>query len=112
VIRQIHALLVATARARRVVTYQRVAAQVGLSLTSASDRERLARTLHAIAVAEHAAGRPLLTAVVVLRARGRPGRGFTDLVRELGLHRGVDDAECWRREVDAAYSCWGTPDSS
>ncbi len=55
------------------------------------DRDALSRQLDNISTEEHAAGRPLLSAVVVHQDAGVltvPGGGFFTLSRRLGLLRG------------------------
>jgi hypothetical protein len=84
--------LIAVARRRETTTYAEVARAAGLDVDDPADRERLAALLREISTAEHAAGRPMLTAVVVHRGRGRPGRGFFDLARLLGRHTSDDEA--------------------
>src|SRR5437773_1992567 len=91
--------LIAVARQRATTTYAEAARLAGLDVDDAEDRGRLAASLRAVSTAEHAAGRPLLTAVVVHRGRGRPGRGFFDLARTLGLYSGEEDEAFWAAEL-------------
>ncbi len=61
---------------------------------------------------DHAAGRPLLAALAVSRARGGlPGQGFFDLLRELGRYNGPDHGPaaeaCYSTELARALSYWG-----
>jgi hypothetical protein len=95
--------LITVARHRATTTYAEAARVVGLDVHDPADRERLAALLRAISTAEHSAGRPLLTAVVVLQGRGRPGRGFFDLARSLGLHGGMDDEAFHLAELSRVY---------
>ncbi|SRR5208337_1843033 len=54
--------------------------------------------LYEISQEEDAAGRGLLSALVVRKNDGRPGQGFWDLAKERG--RDVTDKErCWAEEV-------------
>jgi len=54
---------------------------------------------------EDAAGRGMITAIVVHKSDGHPGRGFFALARELG--RNVDDPEkCWAEEVARVFADW------
>ena len=74
--------------------------------------QRIHRLTHALEVLvrrDHAAGRPLLAALAVGRS-GIPGRGFFQLLRELGRHQGADQgaaaADCHARELAAALAYW------
>ena len=60
---------------------------------------------------DHSAGRPLLAALAVSRAqKGMPGRGFFQLLTELGRYRGPDQgaeaAAHHAREREAARVHW------
>lgn len=72
--------------------------------------EPLAKMLGEISTDEDAAGRGLLTAVVVRKEDGRPGRGFFDkLARDRG--RVFPDTESgrdrfWIEELERVYSSW------
>jgi hypothetical protein len=98
--------LIGVARKQATTTYAEIARLAGLDVDDAADRERLAGLLREISTAEHAAGRPMLTAVVVHRGRGRPGRGFFDLARSLGRHSAGDDAAFFNTEVERVYTEW------
>ena len=70
--------------------------------------EPLAKMLGEISTDEDAAGRGLLTAVVVRREDGRPGRGFFD---KLARDRVFPDTESgrdrfWVNELEGVYSAW------
>lgn len=99
----LRAHLIAVARRRETTTYAAAGRAVGLNVHDPADRERLATLLRAISTAEHAAGRPMLTAVVVLQGRGRPGRGFFNLARELGRHDGAEDEAFLAAEAERVY---------
>lgn len=57
----------------------------------------LAPLLREISTEEDAAGRGMLTAVVVRRSTGLPGGGFFDLAARLGRDT-TDRDRCWRDE--------------
>lgn len=105
--------LVAVARARGTITYREVAALAGLDLSREEDRRRLAQLLRAISTAEHRHGRPLLSAVVVHRARHQPGAGFFRLAQELGLLEDAHDREArarfYRAELARVHEAWAGP---
>lgn len=71
---------------------------------------RLTLALEELVRADHAAGRPLLAALAVGRS-GLPGRGFFQLLQDLGRYEGPDRgdaaAEAHRRELAAALDRWG-----
>jgi hypothetical protein len=71
---------------------------------------RLTSMLEELVRADHAAGRPLLAALAVGRA-GLPGRGFFQLLVELGLYEGPDQgpaAAAWHAaELGRALRYWG-----
>jgi hypothetical protein len=103
---QIREHLIAVARRGGTTTYAEAGRLAGLEVHDVEDRARLAGLLRAISTAEHAAGRPMLTAVVLLHGRGRPGRGFFDLARTLGLHTGSDDQAFFAAELERVYREW------
>lgn len=54
--------------------------------------------------AEHSAGRPLLTAIVINKRTGRPGCGFFVQARELGVMDPHESNETfWQREVQRVF---------
>lgn len=56
-----------------------------------------------ISVEEEAAGRGMLSVLVVTREHGMPGHGFFDLAQRLG--RGVnDELRCWSEETNLVLS--------
>ena len=83
---------------------------------------RLTGLLEAMIREDHAAGRPLLAALAVSRAqrdaqgRGIPGRGFFQLLSELGRYAGPDQgpqaAAHHAEELQEALAHWGKPSSS
>jgi hypothetical protein len=102
----IHAELQRVARAGVTTTYRALAVAAGLDLDQAQDRAALAAALRAISTAEHKAGRPLLSAVVVLGGRGLPGGGFFALAHELGLRDSADDAAFFQQELARVHAAW------
>jgi len=72
---------------------------------------RLTLLLEALAREDHAAGRPLLAALAVSRVTGIPGRGFFQLLGELGRYDGPDQgpeaAAQHACELAAALQHWG-----
>lgn len=101
--------LIACARAGETVTYRTLALRVGLPGPQVI--HRLTGLLETLVREDHAAGRPLLAALAVSRATGIPGRGFFQLLSELGRYHGADQgpeaAACHARELEAALAFWG-----
>ncbi|WP_366555008.1 hypothetical protein [Aquibaculum sediminis] len=101
--------LCAIARVRGRITYAELAA--ALPQPGPQRIRRLAERLEASMREDHAAGRPLLAAVVVSRGGDRPQRGFFDLLQELGRYGGPTtgpQAEATHAaELAAVYGWWG-----
>ncbi len=93
--------LVATASAGETVTYAEIAASPLGPIAFRPDDTALGRLLGELSAEEDAAGRGMLSAVVVRKRgsrAGRPGAGFFALAQRLG--RDVDDRdELWRAEL-------------
>lgn len=85
-------------RQRNLVTYSDLAARMR-SITFDPHGHDFHALLGQISIDEDAAGRGMLSALVVHKDDGKPGRGFFDLARDLGRDVG-DEEMCWAREVD------------
>lgn len=107
--------LAACAAAGGTVTYQELARRA--AVPGPHTIHRLTALLEEIMREDHAAGRPLLAAFAVGRAQrspqghGVPGRGFFQLLAELGRYDGPDQgpeaAAQHARELAAALAHWG-----
>ena len=102
--------LQACASAGETVTYRDLAARVEFPGPHAI--HRLTTLLEVLVRDDHAAGRPLLAALAVSRAqKGIPGRGFFQLLTELGRYDGPDQgpqaAGHHAQELAAALAHWG-----
>ena len=75
-------------------------------MDSPHDRNEMADILDGISRAEHDAGRPLLSAVVIRRDKNMPGNGFFTLARSLHLHRDGDDLQYWLEELRRVHDYW------
>jgi len=98
------------ARAGGTGTYAEAAEALGLERPLTIHRTTMA--LERLMLADAAAGRPLLAALVVSRDRdGLPAPGFFDLAGELGRHAPGSDraaaAAYHRREVQAVFNTYG-----
>lgn len=102
------------ATAGETVTYQDLARRT--AFPGPHSIHRLTLLLEAMVREDHAAGRPLLAALAVSRASGIPGRGFFQLLAELGRYAGPDQgpeaAAHHVRELVAAQKHWSGPQPS
>ena len=106
-VERIAARLRAVARAGRTVTYNDLAAVVGWDMDDPAAASEVAGILRAISTAEHGAGRPLLSAVVVGAKTGRPGKGFFKLAQRLGRYDGAADGAFFAQELRRVHAHWG-----
>lgn len=98
--------LVRVARAGDITYYALIAPLAGVDLNTNAGGAVLAYLLGEISTAEHDAGRPLLSAVVVLKGTNIPGKGFLTLARDVGLYDGADDVKFWVEEVKRLWDYW------
>ena len=102
----IYAELQRVARARRTTTYSEIAPLADLDMASPLDRDEIARILYEISTNEHREGRPLLSAVVVLKGPQMPGAGFFTMAEELGLYERGDPTEFFCEELRRVHDAW------
>ncbi len=105
----LRAALTACAVAGETITYRDLAQRV--AFPPPYSIHRMTELLEVMIREDHAAGRPLLAALAVSRAQnGIPGRGFFQLLTELGRYDGPDQgpeaAACHARELEAALAFW------
>ncbi len=98
--------LTEVARVGKTIGRDEVACLLGLDPSNLSDRQALIRVLNDISYQENAAGRPLLSAVVVLPEIGYPGKAFFLLARELGLNHFGDDRSFYYYELKRVHQYW------
>lgn len=106
---RLHELLSTTAMNESVVTYEVAARHCGLELNIPDERMELFAKLERIARAEHAAGNPLLTVVVIGTATQFPVPSFFNLARQLGRHYGSggsDEVAFFTAELNKVYAHW------
>ncbi len=94
------------ARSGEWTTEQAIARLAGVDPAHPDSAGKLGAMLEAIDYAEDAAGRPLLSAVVVLRKTGMPLASFFASARAMGLHAGSDDRALWQRELRRVHDYW------
>jgi hypothetical protein len=102
----IYQRLIETACCRKVISYVVIADHLKNNSVESVEFPWLARILNEIACQENAAGRPLLSAVVVLPEIGYPRREFFMLARELGLNRFEDDRSFYGYELKRVHDYW------
>ena len=105
-VERIAARLRAVARTGRTVTYNDLAAVAGWDMDDPAAASEVAGILRAISTAEHEAGRPLLSAVVVGAKTERPGKGFFKLAQRLGRYDGGADGAFFAQELRRVHAHW------
>ena len=97
-------ILIQCAKEDRTLAYSNLAK--GIVAISLNWRSReFWEILNQISSAEHAAGRGMLTAMVVSKDRGMPGKGFFDLAETLGL-RFTNKRDFWTQERNRVVDYW------
>jgi hypothetical protein len=108
--REARAVLVEIAQAGNIITYGDLANRIRTIELQADSRD-LASLVGEISGDENSQRWPMLSAVVVNKQRGMPGKGFFALARELGRH--VSDCDSfWVDEVRAVHEYWAQCRSS
>lgn len=100
--------LIETAKARATISYSELGGLIGLDMGQPDQRTCLSDLLGEINIAEHDEGRPMLSAVAVLKGEGRPGSGFFEIARRLGLcskDKRVQE-EFFVAELKRVYAYW------
>jgi hypothetical protein len=100
--------LICAARHRGFTTYQDLAVLMGLPVQGSYMGQEIAQMLGEISQNEVKQGRPMLTALCV-SVSGKPGQGFYQLARDLGLLDG-DSSEAevgfWKAERKKVWKTW------
>ena len=92
------------AKSGGITHYSDIAPLVGLNPMA----PRIPQILESICRHENQAGRPLLSAIVVSKKNGRPGKGFFDLAKGMGLHNRGDDDRFWVQELQRVHDHWSS----
>jgi len=104
---QIRDMLIEAARQRNVLYYAEVGQILNLDMGNPHHRQEIGRILGEISTEEHNNGRPLLSAVVVHQENQRPGQGFFNLARELGIQGSDEDDETfYTNELNRVFNEW------
>ena len=77
--------LIEVAKQRTCINYEDAAPFLGLNMTLSNDRRLIGKVLDKISTTHFNAGKPILSAVVVHKHDGLPGKGFFKLARRLGI---------------------------
>ena len=105
---QAKTVMVQRARRGRTMTYTDLCNEIEAIRFDPHD-PRLPHFLGQISTEEDAAGRGMITAVVVHKHDGQPGKGFFELARSLG--RQVNDEEAtWIAELKLLRNIYGVPE--
>jgi hypothetical protein len=92
---------------RDTINYGAVAPLAGIDVNNPNFAALLAPILDEINCAEHAADRPLLSAVVIGLESNQPGPGFFRCARSLGLLDGGHDEQAfWIAELNRVHEYW------
>lgn len=103
-------VLTAVARARDVIPYSDLATRIN-SISFLATDQRFFYLLREISAEEYQAGRGMLTAVVVhKRGDFKPGPGFFELARGLGLDT-MDTDRLWVEQITKAHNYWSAQPS-
>ncbi|MFH1703730.1 MAG: hypothetical protein ABIB41_09965 [Nitrospirota bacterium] len=95
------------AQKQGIIHYSEIAPLANLDMSSPEDRREIGHILGEISRYENAHGRPMLSAVVVHRNNNKPGKGFFELARELGVYDGIDNDDFFIRELNRVHEYWG-----
>jgi hypothetical protein len=97
------------ARARGTVFYSELAAIVGIDTENPHFGALVGRILDEVNRIEFREGRPMLSAIVILKDGNMPGRGFFECARELRRYSGkgdLDDLGFWVEELRRVHDYW------
>lgn len=98
-------ILAARAKVRGMIPYSDLVRAVK-TISLAPDSSALAAMLGEISEAEDAAGRGMLTVIVVHKSGDmQPGPGFFDLAKRLGRNTS-DIVKCWVEELKKVHAHW------
>jgi len=100
-------ILIERAKVRGMIPYSGLAAQVR-TIHMSPESYALAAMLGAISSEEDAAGRGMLSVIVVHKSGDmQPGPGFFELAKELGRDTS-NILKCWVDELKKVHACWSS----
>jgi hypothetical protein len=94
------------ARAHSTTYYSDLAPIVGIDTENPHFGPLIGRILDDVNRVEFAQGRPMLSAVVILKDSNIPGSGFFTCARELRRYSGKDDLGFWIEELRRVHDYW------
>ena len=99
--------LVQAARAKELVHYGELAKMLGIDMDDPYFGARVGKVLGRISEDEIAAGRPMISAIVVSKDTMLPGHGFFNLGQELRQTLpGEDEIEFAVRQIKRVHNYW------
>ena len=101
---EIRQVLIQCARDERTITYSELVGMIR-TIRFILPSSKLWEILNQIASSEHPAGRGILTAVLVSKASGMPGKGFFDFAEKVGL-RFTERRDFWTQERNRVVNYW------
>jgi hypothetical protein len=102
-------LLIADARAGRVLNYGPIGKLFDLNMDNPQHRIRIGEMLGDVSREEVEQGRPMLSSIVVQTDTDLPGHGFFRLGHELGLVQPAEDEMSFAvRQMKAVFVHWRT----
>jgi hypothetical protein len=108
--REVREVLINRAKAGDIISYLELAVKV-TAIKLEPQSFALRTMLREIAAEENAAGRGMLTAIVVYSSGDmEPGPGFFDLAGRLGKNTN-DTLRCWIKELKRVYGYWSMASS-
>ncbi len=100
----IYEKLKSVARAKAITNYAEIAPLAGLE----PHNTILWGMLDEINRHEHRENRPMLSAVVIVQADNKPGSGFFECARGLGVFQGGDELTFWIKELNIVWDYWSS----
>jgi hypothetical protein len=104
-----YSMLLDAARYRGILTYKGIALATGLPTSGNAMGDAVGRLLVEISSNEVEQNRPMLSALVVMKATGLPGPGFFRFARNLKKLQSEsesDEHKFWKDERDRVYAEW------
>lgn len=101
-------LMIEAARRNQIITYSELCAALKTAYLHYHSPQ-IVKLLDEIGAIEHAAGRPILPAVVVGKQSGIPGAGYFKIAGERPQAEGsVDPKAIWEADLQLVFDYWST----
>ena len=105
----VYCVLIHAARNKALVSYSEIAELMKLPPTGNFMQRQIGALLGEIAKEEIVNGRPMLSALAKSKNKPRPGEGFFNLAKELGIYKGNsedDEKHFWENLREKIYTAW------